>query len=359
MSGDRSSSTRRLLELCGGYFAAYVVTGVCVKLFVGKTALAVPPMADMTFLVYSTVGGTLLTTSVAIAAGWLKLPLGSPRALWYILPSGVCTAVVIPTTTLLYSFPMSVMVAMVIMRGSVIVISRAVDAVQSAQGLLRKRVHPAENMAVVFALLGVGVHLVDRSGAIVIPPEALLVLASYIVAYALRIYIMNYFKNTSVGSAPRDNRAFFAYEQLSAAATMLLGFAAAYVLAPTSDGRVLHELRAAVEAPHRAWLAASASGLAYGMVGFFSVFIFMFKGRTATFAGLVNRLTSLVAGTTATLIVAAFFGGRWPGSADWISLGFILAAVACLVHAERANASARAVKQLEVRAVSETTPRVG
>lgn len=147
---DDTSSTRRLLQLCASYFFSYVVTGLCVKLFVGKAALVVPAMSDVTFLVYSTTGGTLLASGVAISAGWLRLPLGSRRALWYIIPSGVCTAVVIPTTTLLYSFPMSVMVAMVIMRGSVIVISRGVDAVQSAQGLLKKRVHPAENLAVVF-----------------------------------------------------------------------------------------------------------------------------------------------------------------------------------------------------------------
>ena len=45
------------------------------------------------------------------------------------------------------------------------------------------------------------------------------------------------------------------------------------------------------------------SGIPYGAVAFFSVFIFMFQGRTATFAGLVNRLTSLIAGTTATLLL--------------------------------------------------------
>jgi drug/metabolite transporter (DMT)-like permease len=77
------------------------------------------------------------------------------------------------------------------------------------------------------------------------------------------------------------------------------------------------------------------AGTAYGLVAFFSVFIFMYKGRTATFAGLVNRLTSLVAGTAATLIFAVVFGGKLPKPADWVSLGFILVAVAFLARAER------------------------
>jgi hypothetical protein len=156
------------------------------------------------------------------------------------------------------------------------------------------------------------------------------------VAYALRIYIMNYFKNTSRDKAPRDNRAFFAWEQMAAAATMTIAFLVTYAVAPTS------ELRAAVDTPHPAWALATTSGLAYGLVAFFSVFIFMFKGRTATFAGLVNRLTSLLAGTFGTLLVALFFGGRWPEITDWISLCFVLAAVACLAHAERQTEKQRA-----------------
>jgi len=33
MNGDRSASTSRLLQLCAGYFIAYVLTGIFVKWF--------------------------------------------------------------------------------------------------------------------------------------------------------------------------------------------------------------------------------------------------------------------------------------------------------------------------------------
>ncbi|HMT12811.1 MAG TPA: hypothetical protein PKA39_14440, partial [Ignavibacteria bacterium] len=59
------------------------------------------------------------------------------------------------------------------------------------------------------------------------------------------------------------------------------------------------------------------------------------KGRTATFAGLVNRLTSLIAGAAATLLFAVFWGGEFPEADDWITLGFILIAVAFLTKAEK------------------------
>src|SRR5205085_9566625 len=71
-------------------------------------------------------------------------------------PSGGCAAIVLPTAALLSSLPVSVLVAMVVMRASVIVICRAVDAIQIRQGLLKKRVQPAENWGVLFALLAMG-----------------------------------------------------------------------------------------------------------------------------------------------------------------------------------------------------------
>ena len=82
-------------------------------------------------------------------------------------------------------------------------------------------------------------------------------------------------------------------------------------------------------------LDAIISGIPWGIVAFFSVFLFMFQGRTATFAGLVNRLVSLVAGTTATLALALFFGQRPPRIQDWVSFGFILVAVGFLSRAEK------------------------
>src|SRR5207249_4900259 len=82
-------------------------------------------------------------------------------------------------------------------------------------------------------------------------------------------------------------------------------------------------------------LSAILAGLPYGLVAFFSVFIFMFKGRTATFAGLVNRLTSLVAGTTATVLCALLFRLNFPKAQDWASLGLILVAVWFLSRAEQ------------------------
>jgi hypothetical protein len=343
-------STTRLVELCVGYFVFYVITGVFVKYFQGSRVLGFPGLNDFEYLVYSTFGANVTCLSVVLAKRWFRLQSVSfvtvfgrsiPREYLYILPSGVCTAVVIPATTLMYSLPISVMVAMVMMRGSVIVISRLVDAIQIRQGLLKKKVHREENIAVVFALLAVGVHLFvgSESGGFdfLDSTAAVVILGSYIVAYFIRIYIMNYYKNTRPVGAPSQNEMFFGIEQMAASATMITVvvflFGAPHWFGWTAPQ--LLKFHAAIEQPHPDWWKAALSSISFGLVAFFSVFIFMFHGRTATFAGLVNRLTSLIAGTTATLLIFVLFGGKLPTRADWMSLAFILVAVVFLTIAER------------------------
>jgi hypothetical protein len=320
----------------------------------------------MAYLVNNTLGSSVFVLALILAFGWFRLrsnrlvrfgPLTVPVEAAYIIPSGICTAIVIPTTTLMYTLPISVMVAMVIMRGSVIVISRAVDAVQIRQGILRKRVYAEENWAVVFALLAVAAHVVllplvawleargiAAGAALSIQPgdakgsfdflgsrAAMTILGSYIVAYSIRIYLMNYFKNTRAKGVPQDNKGFFAVEQIAASLSMIGLTAFLLAAVPAADPRMA-DVRASLAAPS---VPAVIAGLPYGLVAFFSVFLFMFQGRTATFAGLVNRLTSLLAGTAATLLTHFAFGSKMPNARDWVSMAFILVAVAFLTRAER------------------------
>jgi hypothetical protein len=366
-------STGRLLQLCVGYFFFYVLTGIFAKLFTGMPD---SPLfhRDIIYLTNNTLGGSLFALGVVFLLRWLHLRsnrvvqwgrLRFPSELFYILPSGVCTAVVIPTTTLMYTLPISVMVAMVIMRGSIIVISRLVDAVQIWQGILKKRVFAEENWAVVFALLAVGTNvlwtpsftnaLADAGGRLglsflaalrrPIAPggggfeffhsaPAMVIMGLYITAYTIRIYIMNFYKNTRAKGVPQDNRGFFAFEQIFACLAMVAIGAWYYHGAAHlgwTDERVV-EYRQAIT---HLQLLPVLSGVPFGAVAFFSVFIFMFQGRTATFAGLVNRLTSLLAGTAATVLLALFWGNKMPTTQEWVSLVFIFVAVYFLTRAEK------------------------
>jgi drug/metabolite transporter (DMT)-like permease len=178
------------------------------------------------------------------------------------------------------------------------------------------------------------------------------VLTLYILAYMARLYLMNYFKNTRPPGPSLDNRGFFAIEQISASGTML-AVGILVVLAPVVLGVTaapVVEFSRAARAPDP-W--ALLSGVPYAFVAFFSVFIFMYQGRTATFAGLVNRLTSLLAGTTSTLLLAWWFHLKPPGIADWVSFAFIFVAVAFLSRAEQ-----RRVAELRASAPAAAVPEV-
>lgn len=353
MFRSEEGSTRQLIQFCIGYFVLYIITGISVKYFLGSTADGFPGMLELEYLVYNTVGGNLLALVVVLSLRWYKiqtigytsfLGIKIPSELLYIIPSGICTAVVIPTTTLMYTLPISVMVAMVIMRGSIIVASRLIDAIQIKQGILTKKVYWEENVAVIFAVLAVVANLVNlKPGSFdfVGSVAAMTILITYLIAYSIRIYIMNYYKNTRGKGVKQDNKAFFAIEQIAATVTMLI---AGLLLFYSTDlfgwsGQQINEFRNAFITPDSFWGWAMISGLAFGMLAFFSVFIFMFKGRTATFAGLVNRLTSLIAGTAATLLFAVGFGGKYPKTEDWVTLGFILIAVWFLTRAEKKRVS--------------------
>ncbi|OIO28303.1 MAG: hypothetical protein AUJ18_09870 [Candidatus Hydrogenedentes bacterium CG1_02_42_14] len=388
-------STGQLIQFCAAYFVAYVIFGITSKWFP-----VIKGLNQIEYLVWSTIGGSLLCISWVLIRGWWKIDSIDKRALIYIIFSGLCTAVVIPTTTMMYLLPISVMVAMVIMRASLIIIGRAVDEIQIRQGILKKKVYQEENTAVLFALTAAGMQIffvkpgdfdfIHNSAAITI-------LSCYLTAYALRIYIMNYYKNTRPVGTPLNNKWFFAIEQFSASIGIIL--LSVFIInlpsimnwtrplvdetaivqslnstqsAETINPTVVAELakkarkepveqvyvfRDAFRIPEAKYLqkpnltslrfGAIGAGMVFGIAAFFSVFIFMFKGRTATFANLSNRLTSLVAGTASTVIFAIFFKGKFPKITDWLSLLYIFIAVIYLAVAERKRiAEMKAAREL-------------
>jgi drug/metabolite transporter (DMT)-like permease len=343
-----AGSTAQLLLFSGLYFALYALFGLGVKYAQSPAIDGFPGLTDLEFLVYSTLGSAALVLGVILIAGWWRFSWRAGEILYMFL-SGTCTAFVLPTTTLMYSLPISVMVAMVLMRGSIIVVSRLVDTALLAQGLSKKKVRAEENFAVALSLAAVGLYLIfarDADFDFLRSRAALTILAVYLVSYALRLYCMNYFKFTRGREALATNKNYFAIEQLSAA-VWIFGFVAFLLLFPRAapGNPALLEFARVIGSPPEGWATAVLIGLPFGIAGFFSVFLFMFQGRTSTFAGLVNRLSSLLAGTLATLLFAVLFGGKWPKPVDWLSFALILLAVACLARAEIKDRRAGFVKK--------------
>ncbi|PIU18080.1 MAG: hypothetical protein COT18_11245 [Elusimicrobia bacterium CG08_land_8_20_14_0_20_59_10] len=342
-------TTERLLQYSFSYFGLYVITG-----FLAKYFAKVLGMGGNTYTVYNTIGGMLICNLVVVLWGWYRfkssdhttfLTVRMPREFFYIIPSGICTAVIIPTTTLMYVLPISVMVAMIIMRASVIIISRVIDAIQIRQGILHKTVYWEENVAVVFALAAVSIKMIYvKSGDFnfIHNAAAMTILAAYLTAYSIRIYIFNYYKNTRRKDAIYDTKGFFAVEQIASTLAILTAGALLFysvdlgVADPKSFGFQFKD--SLVNTP-ALWKEGVLSGLPFGFAAFFSVFLFMFKGRTATFAGLVNRVTSLVAGTVATLVVWWLIAGQKPPALeDWFGLAAIFLAIYFMGRAEQKRA---------------------
>lgn len=90
---------------------------------------------------------------------------------------------------------------------------------------------------------------------------------------------MNYYKNTRAKGVALDNNGFFAVEQITATIAMVL---AGYVLFNSTEwfntaNEQLVIFRRSIAEPHPEWGWGVLAGTAFGMVAFFSVFIFMFK----------------------------------------------------------------------------------
>jgi drug/metabolite transporter (DMT)-like permease len=174
---------------------------------------------------------------------------------------------------------------------------------------------------------------------------------------------MNYFKNTRKKGVPYDNKGFFAVEQLSASSTMFIAtLAVIFFMTPDAANPkdFIANFQGAFSAPHEQWFKAALAGIPYGIGAFFSVFLFMFKGRTATFAGLVNRLTSLIAGTIATLLVFLLMAAKPPKLEDWLGLAIIFIAIYFLGLAEKKRACELALAhEIEPEKGSETAKACG
>ncbi len=334
-------SLAHLLSLCLGYFLFYVLNGVFVKAFTGSSAQGFVGVSSLEYLIYSTAASSLFCVVLIFLLGWhrLKRP---PRWAAVIVPSGLCTAIIVPATTLMYLLPVSVMVAMIIMRGAVVIVSRIVDELLKRQGLAHRSVHWSENLALLFALSAVSAKIWVSPGKgdefdFVHSPLAMGILTAYVLAYGIRIYLMNVFRHrrSLSGEAAPDNRAYFAYEQL--VCSLALAVALAFVVIGWPE---LPASRAVLD-PHPAWGAAMASGMPYGVVAFFSVFLFMFKGRSATFNGLVNRLTSLLAGTASTFYLHVHYHLPAPSSEDWLAFALVLGSIACLSISDRFQRSSQ------------------
>jgi drug/metabolite transporter (DMT)-like permease len=340
-----------IAALCFGYFASYVPYSMMTKMITkglvlgldgnGLTGFQIQPLAVL---------GSFTAMYIFISfAGWWKhathskvFGISFPRPQWYTFVAGICTAGQIITTTLAYTFDgISIVFAMLLMRGGVLMMAPIVDLI------IKKRQRHIYWPSFVAALLAMAALIVAFAGK---GGTAMTVLASinigcYLLGYFFRLAFMSHWAKSD---DPIEKKRYFTEEQM--VANPLL-FVSLFVIGLFGIGSGTSTI------PGQIWTGFSQlpfqgffiyifmlGVFSYG-TGLFGSLIYLDK-RENTFTVPANRSASIIAGVIATYLLAIFFGQRLPGTNELAGAAIIIAAIAFLAYRQVVEKRARtAAKQ--------------
>ncbi len=319
--------------LCAlGYFSAYVPYSALTKVLSSGLAPSLGgPVDGPALLPVSVAASTVGMFALISALGWWRSASQAtvagvrlPRPGRWTLLSGLCTAAVMLTTTLAYTFRgASIVFMMLLMRGGVLVLAPMVDALSG------RRVRWFSWAALGLSLGALGVTVSPGSRA-PLPLVAVADVATYLAAYFVRLRAMS---RLAKGS-DEDNRRFFVEEQMVASPAAL---AALVAVAVAGRGALADAVRRGfTEVPlGPAALAVVAVGLLSQLTGVFGGLILLDK-RENSFAVPVNRASSVLAGVAAALALAALFPSqRAPDGREVAGAALVTGAILALTLGPR------------------------
>jgi len=315
-----------------GYFLAYAPYSAFTKALSSGAAPGVSaPISGLSLLPVSTLASFLGMAAFIWGTGWWRAAtirrlggLDLPTPTRYTMLSGICTAVILLTTTLAYTFEgVSIVFVMLLMRGGVLIMAPLIDRLSG------RRVRWFSWVALLLSMFALLVLFAERA-AYEITLACAVDVGFYLLAYFIRLQFMS---RLAKSSAVADNRRFFVEEQLVAtpAALMMLGLLAFLGPAEVSEPFALGF----------SGLDAGA-GLAWGiLIGLMSqgtgIFggLILLDGRENTFCVPVNRASSILAGVAAAWLLVAWLGQRPPGASELLSAGLVVAAILVLTLGPR------------------------
>ncbi len=325
-----------------GYFLCYVpFTALTKAISSGSWSGSGTHLAGATLLPVSTAASVVVMVLFLLGTGWWRnatqrevggYTVPSPTLGTFL--SGLCTAVILTTTTLAYTFEnVSIVLVMLIMRGGVLVIAPVVDA------LTGRRPKPESwvGLALSFAAL---LAAFSGDGPTNLTTGALVTIGLYLGAYFLRFRIMSRMaKSNDVGATLR----YFAEEQLVIAPITLLllgGFAALGLTALGEQLRVgfTSFLTSGLLVP------TLAVGVLSQGAGIFGTLVFL-DPRENTFSVPVNRCASVLAGVVAAWALHLTVGSKAPNAGEHMGAALVVAAIVILASGAlvRARQAARVV----------------
>ncbi|MCO4770227.1 MAG: hypothetical protein KDA24_09375 [Deltaproteobacteria bacterium] len=309
-----------------GYFACYAPYSGLTKVVSGGMLDGVAPVAGPTLLPVATASSLVVMLVFLTAVKWwgyatqaqvgsLSLPVPTK---WTAL-SGVCTAAILTTTTLAYTFEgVSILFVMLLMRGGVLILAPVVDAMTGR----KSRWFTWIGLLCAFAALIVAFA---EDGGYAISVACAIDIAIYLLAYLIRLRFMS---KLAKSHDPDVMRRYFVEEQLlSVPLTLVLLGVAALI----GSGEFLGQIRAGftTHLASGAVLATIAIGVLSQGTGIFGTLIYLDK-RENTFSVPVNRSSSILAGVVASFGLAAIFGTKLPSAWQLGAAGLVIGAIVVL-----------------------------
>ncbi len=271
------------------------------------------------------------------ATQWKLGSLSLPRPRLLTLFSGICTGVVVVTTTLAYTINgVTIVTAMLFMRGGMLIMSPIVDTIFKRK--VKWFCWAALGMSML-ALIVSSLYIPITTGKFDIgsifgqPLLFWVDLAAYLGAYFVRLTMMS---KLAKSDNDDDTKKFFVEEQMTGTPSILIIL---FVIALFGAGQPYESLPGGVHAGFfDFWTSHPGKVIAYAMlIGFFSQFNGVFGGLILldksdnAFAVPVNRCSSILAGVGATLaLVAVFPSYSMPDAGQFIGAGCVIGAICFL-----------------------------
>ena len=310
-----------------GYFLSYTpYSGLTKSLSTGLFASTDGPVKGPVLLPISVIATVIGMLGFITVMGWWKyagrreffgLKIPFPRRLTFL--SGVCMATIMGTTTLAFAFGgLSIVLVLVLLRGGTLIIAPTVDYI------VGRRVRWFSWAAMVVSLAAVLVALGEASNY-TLTIAAIIDVAAYLAAYFFKLQFMSRLAKSDQREATLR---YFVEEQMVASPLLVIVLV---VLALIGAGDVMMGFRTGltsfVTTPGAVF--AAMVGFCYAALCVCTTLIFLDR-RENTFCVPMHCGSSMLAGFTATALLAYLYNQSSPTAAQNISAGFIVIALTFL-----------------------------
>jgi len=326
-----------IAALCFGYFASYVPYSMMTKMItdglfsgmdgVGFSGFEIQPVIVL--------GSFISMYFFITSARWWKycthsklFGISLPRPQWFTFISGLCTASQIITTTLAYTFSgISIVFAMLLMRGGVLIIAPMVDLLVKKR---KRRIYWPSWVASALSMGALFVAFAEKAGT-AITLIAGIDIGLYLFGYFFRLYIMStWAKSDDV----EERKRYFAEEQMVANPVLLIALFVVGLFGIGGDPQNItaQVWQGFVSYPFKGYFIVTflIGVFSYG-TGLFGSLIFLDK-RENTFTVPANRASSILAGVLATYLLYIYYGQKPPNIYHLTGAALIIFAIIFLMY---------------------------